>query len=42
LYGTGNIHEVACMAHARHKFRDIRQVQPSPITTEARDRIGTL
>jgi transposase len=42
LYGTGNIHEAACMAHARRKFHDIHEAQPSPITTEALDRIGAL
>ncbi len=42
LYGTGNIHEAACFAHARRKFHDIHEVQPSPITTEALDRIGAL
>ena len=42
LYGTGNIHEAACMAHARRKFHDIHEVQSSPITTEALDRIGAL
>lgn len=42
LYGTGNIHEAACMAHARRKFHDIHEVHPSPITTEALDRIGAL
>jgi transposase len=42
LYGTGNIHEAACIAHARRKFHDIHEVQPSPITTEALDRIGAL
>jgi transposase len=42
LYGAGTIHEAACMAHARRKFHDIHQVQPSPITTEALDRIGAL
>jgi len=30
------------MAHARRKFHDIHEVQPSPITTEALDRIGAL
>lgn len=29
-------------AHARRKFHDIHEVHPSPITTEALDRIGTL
>lgn len=42
LYGTGNIHEAACWAHARRKFHDIHEVQPSSITTEALDRIGAL
>ncbi len=42
LYGTGNISEAACMAHARRKFHDIHEVHPSPITTEALDRIGAL
>jgi len=30
------------MAHARRKFHDIHEVQSSPITTEALDRIGAL
>ena len=42
LYGTGNVREAACMAHARRKFHDIHEVHPSPITTEALDRIGAL
>jgi transposase len=42
LYGTGNILEAACMAHARRKFHDIHEAHPSPITTEALDRIGAL
>jgi transposase len=42
LYGTGAIHEAACMAHARRKYHDIHEVHPSPITTEALDRIGAL
>jgi transposase len=42
LYGTGNVFEAACMAHARRKFHDIHEVHPSPITTEALDRIGAL
>lgn len=42
LYGTDNIQEAACMAHARRKFHDIHEVHPSPITTEALDRIGAL
>jgi transposase len=42
LHGTGIILESACMAHARRRFRDIHEVHPSPITTEALDRIGAL
>lgn len=42
LYETGNICEAACMAHARRKFHDIHEANPSPITTEALDRIGAL
>ncbi len=42
LYGTGNIQEAACMAHARRKLHDIQEIHPSPITTEALDRIGAL
>jgi transposase len=42
LYGTGNIQEAACMAHARRKFHDIHEAHPSPITTEALDRVGAL
>lgn len=42
LYGTGNVQEAACMAHARRKFHDIHEVHPSPITTEALHRIGAL
>jgi transposase len=42
LYGTGNIYETACMAHGRRKFHDIHEAHPSPITTEALDRICAL
>lgn len=42
LYGTGNVQEAACMAHARRKLHDIHEIHPSPITTEALDRIGAL
>jgi transposase len=42
LYGTGNIQEAACIAHARRKLHDIHEIHPSPITTEALDRIGAL
>jgi hypothetical protein len=30
------------MAHARRKFHDIHEAHPSPITTEALDRVGAL
>lgn len=42
LYEAGKIQEAACFAHARRKFHDIHEVHPSPITTEALDRIGAL
>jgi len=42
IYGAGNVLEAACMAHARRKFHDIHEIHPSPITTEALDRIGAL
>ena len=42
LYDGGDIYEVACWAHARRKFYEIHAVHPSPITTEALDRIGAL
>jgi transposase len=42
LYENGDIYEVACMAHARRKFYEIHAAHPSPITTEALDRIGAL
>jgi transposase len=42
IYGTGNVQEAACMAHARRKLHDIHEIHPSPITTEALDRIGAL
>jgi transposase len=42
LYDGGAIYEVACWAHARRKFYEIHAAHPSPITTEALDRIGAL
>jgi len=42
LYEGGAIYEVACWAHARRKFYEIHSAHPSPITTEALDRIGAL
>ena len=42
LYTAGSIQEAACMAHARRKLHDIHEIHPSPITTEALDRIGAL
>jgi transposase len=42
LYEGGKIYEVACWAHARRKFHEIHAVHPSPITTEALERIGAL
>ena len=42
LYDGGAIYEVACGAHARRKFYEIHEAHPSPITTEALNRIGAL
>ena len=42
VYGTGDIYEVACWAHARRKFHEIHAIHASPITTEALARIGAL
>lgn len=42
LYEGGAIYEVACWAHTRRKFHDIHAIHPSPITTEAIERIGAL
>jgi transposase len=42
LYNGNLIYEVACWAHTRRKFYDIHAIHPSPITTEAIDRIGAL
>ena len=42
LYDTGRIREAACWAHARRKFHDIHAAHPSPTTTAALERIGSL
>ncbi len=42
LYRTGDIHEVACLAHVRRKFGDIREAQGSAIADEAIRRIAQL
>jgi transposase len=42
LYEGGTIHEAACWAHARRKFHEIHVAHPSPITTEAIERIAAL
>lgn len=42
LYEGGEIYEAACWAHARRKFHEIHLAHPTPITTEAIARIGTL
>ncbi len=42
LYESGTIVEVACWAHARRKFHEIHIAHPSPITTEAIERVAAL
>jgi len=42
LYLSGNIREVACMAHVRRKFVDIHRAQGSAIGDEAIRRIAQL
>jgi len=42
LYRTGNVSEVACMAHVRRKFVDIHKAQGSAIAEEAIKRIAQL
>lgn len=42
LYESGTIVEVACWAHARRKFHEIHIAHPSPITSEAIERIAAL
>jgi transposase len=42
LFRTGDIREVACMAHVRRKFVDVHRAQGSPIAEEAIRRIAAL
>ena len=42
LYRSGNIREVACMAHVRRKFVDVHKAQGSAIADEAIQRIAEL
>lgn len=42
IYGTGQVVEAACWAHARRKFYELDQARPSTITAEALRRIGQL
>jgi transposase len=42
LYRSGNIKEVACLAHIRRKFFDIHAAQGSGIAKEALERIAEL
>ncbi len=42
LYRSGDIHEVACMAHIRRKFTDVFQSEGSVIAEEAIKRIAGL
>ena len=42
LYRSGDIREVACMAHVRRKFVDVHRAQGSAIADEAIKRIAQL
>jgi hypothetical protein len=42
LYRSGDVHEVACMAHIRRKFTDVFQSEGSVIAEEAIKRIAGL
>ncbi len=42
VFETGRVFEAACWAHVRRKFFDEHATNPSPLTTEALDRIGAL
>lgn len=42
IYGTGQVVEAACWAHARRKFYELHQARPSTVTAEALRRIGAL
>ena len=41
-YRSGDIHEVACLAHVRRKFVDVHRAQGSPIAEEAIRKIAEL
>ena len=38
----GDVHEAACMAHARRKIHDLHVRRPTALTTQALNRIGAL
>ena len=42
LFRKNGVTSVACMAHARRKFFDLHAQKPTPLTTEALDRIAAL
>jgi len=42
LYRSGDVHEVACMAHIRRKFTDVFQSERSTVAEEAIRRIAGL
>jgi transposase len=42
VFETGHVTEAACWAHVRRKFFDEHATNPSPLTSEALDRIGAL
>ena len=42
IYRSGDIREVACMAHVRRKFVDVHKAQGSAIADEAIRRIAEL
>jgi len=42
VFETGRVTEAACWAHVRRKFFDEHAANPSPLTSEALDRIGAL
>ena len=42
IYDSGQVLEAACWAHARRKFYDIHEAQPTPVTTYVLAQIGEL
>jgi len=42
IYDSGRVLEAACWAHARRKFYDIHEAQPTPVTTYVLAQIGEL